>query len=118
MRTAVVGATGLVGGLTVGALKQRGHAVVPVSRSTGVDLLTRVGLGRALDGVDAVVEVTNTVAADPAEAERFFQGATCNLLAADERSGVGHHVVLSIVAAPWLLVQRPCRASPLDDVHR
>ena len=46
MRTAVVGATGLVGGLTVGALEHRGHAVVPVSRSTGVDLLTRIGIGR------------------------------------------------------------------------
>ena len=97
MRIAVVGATGLVGGPTVGALEHRGHAVVPVSRSTGVDLLTGVGLEKALDGVDAVVDVTNTVAADPAEAERFFETATRNLLAAEERAGVGHHVVLSIV---------------------
>jgi uncharacterized protein YbjT (DUF2867 family) len=97
MRIAVVGATGLVGGPTVGALEHGGHAVVPVSRSTGVDLLTGAGLEHALDGVEAVVDVTNTVAADPAEVERFFEGATRNLLAAEERAGVGHHVVLSIV---------------------
>ncbi|MCV2489168.1 3-beta hydroxysteroid dehydrogenase [Geodermatophilus sp. YIM 151500] len=97
MRIAVVGATGLVGEPTVGALEHRGHAVVPVSRSTGVDLLTGAGLENALDGVDAVVDVTNTVAVHPAEAERFFESATCNLLAAEERAGVGHHVVLSIV---------------------
>jgi uncharacterized protein YbjT (DUF2867 family) len=68
-----------------------------VSRSTGVDLLTGTGLEKALDGVDAVVDVTNTVATDPAEAERFVESATCTLLAAEERAGVGHHVVLSIV---------------------
>ncbi len=97
MRIAVIGATGLVGGPTVAALQDRGHAVVPVSRSTGVDLLTGAGLEKALDGVDAVVDVTNTVATDPAEAERFFESATCNLLAAEEHAGVGHLVVLSIV---------------------
>jgi uncharacterized protein YbjT (DUF2867 family) len=97
MRIAVVGATGLVGRPTVGALEHSGHAVVPVSRSTGVDLLTGAGLEQAMDGVDAVVDVTNTVAADPADAERFFESATCNLLAAEERAGVAHHVVLSIV---------------------
>jgi uncharacterized protein YbjT (DUF2867 family) len=97
MRIAVVGATGLVGAPTVGALEHRGHAVVPVSRSTGVDLLTGAGLEKALDGVDAVVDVTNTVATDPVDAKRFFERATGNLLAAEERAGVGHHVVLSIV---------------------
>jgi uncharacterized protein YbjT (DUF2867 family) len=97
MRIAVAGATGLVGGPTVGVLEHWGHAVVRVSRSTGVDLLTGTGLEKALDGVDAVVDVTNTVATDPAEAERFVESATCNLLAAEERAGVGHHMVLSIV---------------------
>jgi uncharacterized protein YbjT (DUF2867 family) len=97
MRIAVVGATGLVGRRTADALEHGGHIVVPVSRSTGVDLLTGAGLEKALDGVDAVVDVTNTLAADPVEAERFFERATSNLLAAEERAAVGHHVVLSIV---------------------
>jgi uncharacterized protein YbjT (DUF2867 family) len=97
MRIAVVGATGLVGRLTVSALQHGGHVVVPVSRATGVDLRTGEGLDAALDGVDAVVDVTNTVAADPTEAESFFASATGNLLAAEERAGVRHHVVVSIV---------------------
>ena len=97
MRIAVIGATGLAGRPTVGVLEQAGHAVVPVSRSMGVDLLTGAGLQKALQGVDAVVDVTNTVAADAAQAEHFFDSATRNLLTAEERAGVGHHVVLSIV---------------------
>jgi uncharacterized protein YbjT (DUF2867 family) len=97
MRIAVVGATGLVGTPTVSALEHGGHVVVPVSRSTGVDLSTGEGLHAALDGVEAVVDVTNTVAADRAEAEAFFASATGNLLAAEERVGVRHHVIVSIV---------------------
>ncbi|HEY6745176.1 MAG TPA: hypothetical protein VI357_05600 [Mycobacteriales bacterium] len=97
MRIAVVGATGLVGTPTVSALQHGGHVVVPVSRSTGVDLSTGEGLDAALAGVDAVVDVTNTLAADPADAESFFASATGNLLAAEERARVRHHVVVSIV---------------------
>ncbi len=97
MRIAVAGATGHIGGLTVSALESHGHDVVRISRSLGVDLLTGEGLDDALGGVDAVVDVTNSTATDRAEAGAHFGTATRNLLAAEQRAGVRHHVLLSIV---------------------
>ncbi|MER6816373.1 SDR family oxidoreductase [Spirillospora sp. NPDC000708] len=96
MRIAVAGATGNIGALTVAALQKAGHDVVRISRSLGVDLVTGDGLDTALADVGAVVDATNATAADPAETVAFFTAATRNLLAAEERAGVGHHVLLSI----------------------
>jgi uncharacterized protein YbjT (DUF2867 family) len=97
MRIAVAGATGNIGALTVTALERAGHDVVSISRSLGVDLLTGDGLDDALAGVEAVVDVTNGPAGDQAAAVHFFATTTRNLLAAEERAGVRHHVLLSIV---------------------
>jgi uncharacterized protein YbjT (DUF2867 family) len=97
MRIAIAGATGHTGALTGAALQRDGHDVVPISRSLGVDLMTGDGLDEALAGVDALVDATNTPAATREEAVAFFGTATRNLLAAEARAGVRHHVVLSIV---------------------
>jgi uncharacterized protein YbjT (DUF2867 family) len=97
MRIAVAGATGNIGSLTVAALERDGHDVVPISRSRGVDLLTGNGLDDALTGVEAVVDATNAPATDRDELVSYFGTATRNLLAAEERAGVRHHVLLSIV---------------------
>ncbi|GAA4893594.1 uncharacterized protein YbjT (DUF2867 family) [Stackebrandtia albiflava] len=97
MRIAVAGATGNIGGLTVAALERAGHEVVRMSRGLGVDLITGDGLDDALSGVEAVVDVTNSAAVDRGEAVAFFGTATANLLAAEARAGVRHHVLLSIV---------------------
>jgi uncharacterized protein YbjT (DUF2867 family) len=97
MRIAVAGATGNIGALTVTALQRGGHDVVRISRSLGVDLVTGDGLDAALAGVEAVVDATSTTATDPVETVAFFGTATRNLLAAEERTGVRHHVLLSIV---------------------
>ncbi|MEV4575325.1 NAD(P)H-binding protein [Nonomuraea jabiensis] len=96
MRIAVAGATGNIGSLTVAALERDGHDVVRISRSLGVDLLTGDGLDDALAGVEAVVDVTNGPAGDRAETVAYFATATRNLLAAEKRAGVRHHVLLSI----------------------
>ncbi|MFE5209360.1 SDR family oxidoreductase [Streptomyces sp. NPDC056600] len=96
MRIAVAGATGNIGALTVAALEEAGHEVVRVSRSLGVDLTTGEGLDAALTGVEAVVDATNGPAADRDEAIAFFGTSTRNLLAAEARAGVRHHVLLSI----------------------
>ncbi|MEU7986620.1 SDR family oxidoreductase [Streptosporangium canum] len=98
MRIAVAGATGNIGALTAAALERDGHSVVRVSRSLGVDLSTGAGLDDALAGVEAVVDVTNGPATDPAETVAYFGTTTRNLLAAEERAGVRHHVLLSIAA--------------------
>ena len=97
MRIAVAGATGRIGQLTVEALERAGHEAVPVSRSAGVDAYSGAGLDAALRGADVVIDSTSTSSGDQAEVVDFFGTVTRNLLAAGERAGVRHHVVLSIV---------------------
>ncbi len=97
MHVAVAGATGHIGKLTVAVLERDGHEVVGISRSLGVDLLTGDGLDDALAGVDAVIDSTSAAPRDVDEALAFFGTATRNLLRAEEKAGVRHHVLLSIV---------------------
>jgi len=97
MRIVVAGGTGLVGSQVVDRLQEAGHEAVVASRSGGVDLLTGDGLAAALDGADAVVDVTNTPAQDPEKTTAFFGTVATNLLAAEEAAGVRHHVLLSIM---------------------
>jgi len=97
MRVAVVGATGRIGRETAAALERSGHEVVPISRSSGVDVQRGNGLTEALAGVDAVVDASNTPAQDEGEIVAFFGTGTQNLLAAEQAAGVRHHVLLSIV---------------------
>ncbi|TYB69085.1 NAD(P)H-binding protein [Nonomuraea sp. PA05] len=96
MRIAVAGATGNIGALTTAALERDGHDVVRVSRSLGVDLVTGEGLDAALTGVDAVVDTVNGPEGSLEETVAYFAATTRNLLAAGERAGVRHHVLLSI----------------------
>ncbi|WP_406394893.1 SDR family oxidoreductase [Streptomyces sp. NBC_00887] len=98
MKVAVIGGTGLIGSQVVTILKEAGHDAVPHSLSTGVDLLTGQGLPEALEGADAVVNLTNSPTFDDLSLD-FFRITMDNLLAAAERAGVGHAVVLSIVGA-------------------
>jgi len=97
MRIAVAGATGRIGRLTTAALEAAGHQTVPLSRRAGVDAYTGSGLADAMAGADAVIDVTNNPSQDVAEIVDFFGTVTRNLLAAGEKAGVRHHVLLSIV---------------------
>lgn len=97
MRVAVAGATGAVGVHAVRALAERGVEVVPLTRGTGVDLLTGRGLDGKLDGCDAVLDVASVTTLRRAAAVDFFTRSTEHLLAAERAAGVGHHVALSIV---------------------
>ena len=51
MKIAVAGATGSVGRHVVDVLEARGHDVVAILRSNGVDAVTGKGLADALAGV-------------------------------------------------------------------
>lgn len=97
MRIAVAGGTGTVGRHAVRAARERGHDVVVLSRSDGVDVSTGRGLTTALRDVEVVVDVANTTTFFARTARRFFEAATHHLLAAEQANGVGHHVALSIV---------------------
>lgn len=102
MRIAVAGGTGLVGSLLVEELRAGGHDPVVLARSTGVDITTGAGLEAALDGADAVVDVSNVATTRRGPAEKFFTAGTRHLLEAGRRAGVGHHAVLSIVGVDRL----------------
>lgn len=97
MRIAVAGATGNIGARTVSFLERDGHDVVRMSRALGIDLLTGDGLDAALEGVHAVVDAISSPPISPAETRDYFATTTGNLLAAEKRMGVRHHVLLTIV---------------------
>lgn len=97
MKVAVAGGTGVVGRYVVDAARERGHEVVVLARSEGVDLTTGAGLAKRLAGVEGVVDVTSIGTQKRKAAEAFFGGVTEHLLAAGAVTGVGHHVALSIV---------------------
>lgn len=97
MKIAVAGGTGVVGRHVVEVARERGHDLVVLSRSEGVDLTTGAGLAERLDDVDAVIDTTNQVSQKRADSEAFFGGVTRTLLSAEAAAGVRHHVVLSIV---------------------
>jgi uncharacterized protein YbjT (DUF2867 family) len=98
MKIAVIGGTGLIGSQVVKNLNAAGHEAVPHSKSTGVDIISGQGLDEAVAGADVVVNLTNSPTFDEASLA-FFQTSMDNLLAAAQKSGVGHFVVLSIVGA-------------------
>ena len=99
MRVAVAGGTGSVGRHVVASLTGAGHEPVVLTRSCGVDLITGVGLDEALYGVEAVVDVSNVSTVSSRASVAFFSTSTRNLLQAGRRSGVAHHVALSIVGS-------------------
>jgi uncharacterized protein YbjT (DUF2867 family) len=97
LRVAVAGATGQIGSYAVAALERAGHDLVRISRSTGLDVRSGTGLVEALAGVDALIDASNNRSQDEAEIVDFFGTTSRNLLAAEQRAGVRHHVLLSIV---------------------
>lgn len=96
MKFAVIGGTGLIGSKVVQNLNAAGHQATPHSPSTGVDIITGQGLDAALAGADVVVNLTNSPTFDEASIP-FFQTSMDNLIAASEKAGIGHFVILSIV---------------------
>lgn len=97
MKIVVIGGTGLIGSKLVALLGEHGHEAVPASPNTGVNTLTGEGLAAVLEGAEAVVDVSNSPSFEDAAVLEFFTRSTGNLLAAEEKAGVGHHVALSIV---------------------
>jgi uncharacterized protein YbjT (DUF2867 family) len=99
MRIAVAGATGQVGSQVTALARKEGHEVVEIARETGFDLTDpdTTRLEAALQGVDAVVEVTSFPAIDEAASTEFFTTVATNLGRAATAAGVPRSVVLSIV---------------------
>jgi uncharacterized protein YbjT (DUF2867 family) len=98
-KIAVAGATGRVGRHTVEVLEAAGHDVVPMSRATGVDVVTGEGLSEALAGVEVIVDAASWPSNEQGPATEFFIAATRNLQELGERAGVQRIVVVSIIGA-------------------
>jgi uncharacterized protein YbjT (DUF2867 family) len=93
----VAGGTGVLGRHVVERARAAGHTVVPLSRSTGQDVVAGTGLAEAMSGADVVIDVSNVPTLATKKSVDFFRCATGNLLAAEEAAGVGHHVAVSII---------------------
>ena len=94
---AVAGATGRAGRYVVDVLRGKGHNVVAMSRSNGVDIVTGEGLAEALVGVRSIVDVATGDSPEQSAATEFFTVATRNLQEAGARAGVERIVVASII---------------------
>ena len=97
MKIAVAGGTGRVGRHVVDVLEARGHDVVSIARSTGVDVITGEGLDTALAGAARIVDVTTGPSSEEAPATEFFTTATRNLQEAGARAGVEEIIAISII---------------------
>jgi uncharacterized protein YbjT (DUF2867 family) len=97
MKIAVAGATGRVGRHVVEILEARGHQVVPIARSAGVDVITAERLAAALDGVEAVVDAATSPSPEEQPATEFFTTAAKNFQQFGSRAGVRRIVVVSII---------------------
>jgi uncharacterized protein YbjT (DUF2867 family) len=97
MHIAVAGGTGLIGRLVVDAALAAGHTTTVISRSKGIDLTTGAGLQSALRGISAVIDVSNVTTTSRKKSIAFFGTATKNLINAEQRAGVAHHLALSII---------------------
>jgi uncharacterized protein YbjT (DUF2867 family) len=96
-RIAVTGATGRVGSHLVEILAERGHDVVPIARSQGVDVVTGQGLDEALVGVETIIDAATGPSPDQEEATAFFTASARNLQRAGAAAGVTRIVVVSII---------------------
>jgi len=91
VRIAVAGGTGQAGTQAVLAARERGHEVMVLSRSAGVDLVSGAGAAAALDGADAVIDASGV---SPGDDPVSFHEAVVRSLASAKPP---HLVVLSIV---------------------
>src|SRR5262245_52601680 len=102
MKVVVIGGTGLIGSKLVAGLRAQGHEVVAASPDTGVNTITGEGLAEVLKDASVVVDVSNSPSLEGPAVLAFFETSTRNLLGAETRAGVRHHVALSVVGTERL----------------
>jgi uncharacterized protein YbjT (DUF2867 family) len=115
MKFVVIGGTGLIGSKVVSRLRDQGHEVVAAAPSTGINILTGEGLDAAMAGTDVVVDLANSPSFEDAAVMDFFQRAGRNVLSAEEKAGVGHHLALSVVGTEKLSASGYFRAKSAQE---
>jgi len=103
LKIVVIGGNGRIGSRVVKNLVAQGHEVVAASPSTGVNSITGEGLDEAMAGAEAVIDVANAPVWEDQAVLAFFETSGKNLLAAEQKAGVKHHVALSVVGTERLL---------------
>src|SRR5437660_12648844 len=111
MKIVILGRTGLIGSRVVSLLRARSHEVVAASPSKGIDSITGKGLTETLTGAQVVVDVTNAPSWEDKAVLEFFETSTRNVLTAEEKKGVGHHIALYIVGCDRLPASGYLRAT-------
>src|SRR3954467_9174712 len=96
-KIAVTGATGRVGSHLVEILEQRGHDVVSIARSRGVDVISAEGLDEALAGAETIIDTATGPSPDQAAATEFFTASARNIQRAGAAAGAERIVVVSII---------------------
>jgi uncharacterized protein YbjT (DUF2867 family) len=102
MKIVVIGGTGRIGSKVVQRLRDRGHEVIAAAPQNGIDVLTGEGLEAAMVGTRVVVDLANSPSFEDEASLHFFRMAGLNLLAAETKTGVAHHVALSVVGTEKL----------------
>jgi uncharacterized protein YbjT (DUF2867 family) len=102
MKIVIIGGTGLIGSKVSTLLRQSQHEVVAAAPNTGVNTITGEGLDNALRGADVVIDVANSPSFEDRAVLSFFETSGRNLLDAELRAGVKHHVALSVVGTDLL----------------
>ncbi len=98
----VIFGSGLIGSQVAAKLADAGHDVKALGRGDGIDITTGAGIAEAVESADVVVDLTNSPSWSDDDVLAFFRDGTGHILAAEEKAGVGHHVILSIVGADRL----------------
>jgi uncharacterized protein YbjT (DUF2867 family) len=115
MKIVVIGGSGLVGSRLCQKLAVRGHQVVAASPKSGVNTLTGEGLAEVVTGAQVVVDVSNAPSWEDAAVMKFFDTSTRNVLAAEAKAGVRHHIALSVVGTDRLQASGYFRAKLVQE---
>jgi uncharacterized protein YbjT (DUF2867 family) len=102
MKILVIGGTGLIGSKTVSKLRGLGHDAIAASPDTGVNTITGQGLADAVSGCEVVIDLANSPSFADKDVMEFFKTSGRNLLAAETKAGVKHHIALSVVGTDRL----------------
>ncbi|WP_343746593.1 SDR family oxidoreductase [Chitinophaga sp.] len=115
MKIVVIGGSGLIGSKVVAKLNQAGHEVIAASPATGTNTITGEGLDQALAGTDVVVDLANSPSFEDNAVMAFFRTAGNNLLPAEIKAGVKHHLALSIVGVDLMQDSGYMRAKKVQE---
>lgn len=114
MKIVIIGGTGLIGSQVANLLKNE-YEVVVASPNTGVNTITGEGLEQALKNANVVIDVSNSPSFEDEPVMSFFKTSNQNLLPAEKKAGVQHHIALSVVGTDKLQESGYFRAKQVQE---